>query len=179
MRVNGLVLGALLAVPTALQAGDGVIELNDAMALAGDLAAFDPPRYPILIRTPGSYRLTSTLSVPLGTTGIIIQAPQVDIDLNGFTLRGSEDCFPGSCRPSLAGSGILGMPIFGGGVATVRNGGVSNFGASCIDLTGGRVEDVRVSSCGEHGIHMRNLGGNDPAMIFRCAISDTANSSIV
>jgi len=179
MRSRSCLAGiALCLLPASVLASDGVIELNHATALAGDPAVFDPAGYPILIRAPGSYRLTSDLAVPAGTDGIMVQASQVQIDLNGFTVRGAEACFPGSCQPSLAGSGIIGMPAFGGDAPTVRNGGVSNFGASCIDLAGGRIEDVRIVSCGEHGVHMRNLSSN-PGTVLGSYISDTARSSIV
>jgi hypothetical protein len=178
MRHAALALSALWLAPALARAVDGVIEINHEKAIAGDPSSLDPPDYPILLRAPGSYQLTSDLAVPAGKDGIIVQAPGVTIDLHGFGVRGSEGCDPGACSPSLSGSGVLGLDIFGGGTPTVRNGRVSGFGASCIDLGGGRVEDVEVSSCGEHGIHMR-AGAGIPGMVFGCHVSNTAASSIV
>ena len=47
---------------------------------------------PVTIATPGSYYLTSNINVA-GTTGVIITASNVTLDLNGFTVAGNLDSF--------------------------------------------------------------------------------------
>jgi hypothetical protein len=173
---------ALAFMPGSLRAGDGVIELNHAKALAGDASVLPPDEagYPIEIRSPGSYRLTGDLIVPQGAHGILLMADLVHLDLNGFSVRGSEFCLPGFCQPANSTGGII--HDFGGGgfAVTVRNGVVSNFGGTCIQLRdGGRVEGVRVFSCGGHGIHLRSPGQGDPATAFGNYVSNTGESSLV
>lgn len=48
----------------------------------------DDTTFPIVISNPGTYVLTSNLTVPAGTNGIEIQASNVFLDLNGFTISG-------------------------------------------------------------------------------------------
>jgi parallel beta helix pectate lyase-like protein len=47
---------------------------------------------PVTIAAPGSYYLTSNISVT-GATGVVITASNVTLDLNGFTVSGSQDNF--------------------------------------------------------------------------------------
>ena len=42
-------------------ASDGVIEINQAKALAGGVTAFDGPGFPVTVTAPGSYILTSAV----------------------------------------------------------------------------------------------------------------------
>jgi hypothetical protein len=64
---------------------DGTIEINQAKVLAAG-------GFPFIITTPGSYRLTSNLTVPAGKIGIENSAGGtaggVTIDLNGFSIIG-------------------------------------------------------------------------------------------
>jgi len=182
MRALCLAL-SLSLLPGSILATDGVIELSHAKALAGDpfLVPPDAPGYPIEIRDQGSYRLTSDLSVPANVTGIVLMADVVNLDLNGFTIRGSEFCSPGQCQPASSSYGIVHDPGGGGFFVTVRNGVVSGFGASCIRLRdGGRVENVRVFACGEHGIHLRAVSfPSFPGTAFENYVTNTGNSSLV
>ena len=63
-RWAGLVsAGLLLALPTTVLAVDGVIEINDARARAGQVTPGDNAGYPVVINEPGSYRLTGNLEL--------------------------------------------------------------------------------------------------------------------
>jgi len=158
-----LALLLALSLPALASAGDGVIEINQARALAGgvggDLVS-DPPGFPVRISRPGSYRLTSDLSVPLAPGGIVI-APGVDdvtIDLGGFTLRGVSDVIVAppswSCGTAFGGIGIRALPSVAPPSArnvVLRNGRVIGFGNAGIDLSG---ENASVE-----GVHARQNCG--------------------
>jgi hypothetical protein len=170
---------ALGALPAS--AAEGVIELNQARALAGDPTAIPPdaPGFPIEISRPGNYRLTSDLEVPAGPNGIELLADDVHIDLGGFAIRGPEFCAPGSCSPASSGGAILHAFGAGGFRATIRNGTVTGFGGNCVQLRdGGRVDDLRVVMCGGYGIQLRSLFG-DPATAFGNHITNTGLSGLV
>lgn len=134
---------AALALPAAARAADGVIELNQASALAGNPSIGDnTPGFPIRIAQSGSYRLTSNLRLVGGASEVIdVDADHVTIDLNGFVL-GACAGVSGLCILPPAGNGI---DALGDADVTVRNGTVERlpgFGIRCGDR--GRVEDVVV-----------------------------------
>jgi hypothetical protein len=116
-----LLLGWLLCAPLAAAAVDGVIEINQAAALAGGVTPGDAPGFPVSLNAPGSYRLTAGLVVPDGaTTGIRIDSSEVAIDLNGFSITCADPC-TGS-----TGFGIDSVLVpgnFGAWSATGRSGG--------------------------------------------------------
>lgn len=115
---------------------DGVIEINQARALAGGVTPGDAPGFPVTIDQPGSYRLTSNLDVrqqttPENLTVIKIEVDDVSIDLNGFSLLGATACDPNSfpCTPFGAGRGIDGevksrLSVVNGRVVGMGNDGV-------------------------------------------------------
>jgi parallel beta-helix repeat protein len=68
-------------------ATDGVVLIDQARALAGNVTPGDTPGFPVTISEPGSYRLASNLTViPDRTAGILIAADNVTIDLGGFSI---------------------------------------------------------------------------------------------
>jgi putative cofactor-binding repeat protein len=82
-----------LAISQPALAVDGVIEINQAKALAGGVTATDTPGFPVTIDAAGSYRLTSNL-IATGSGSercVEITASDVTLDLNGFTLRSWVD----------------------------------------------------------------------------------------
>jgi len=97
VRKLGLLLAVVgaFAVPRVAVGVDGVIEINQARALAGDVPAGDNPGFPVTITHGGSYRLTSDLVVG-SANGIEIKAAAdlVALDLNGFAIKhtGSACC---------------------------------------------------------------------------------------
>lgn len=62
-------------------ATDGVLEINQASTKGV---------FPVTLNSPGSYRLTSDLTVGTSANGISVTASDVTLDLNGFTIRSSS-----------------------------------------------------------------------------------------
>lgn len=108
IRVLYVVLSILGSAEASL-AVDGVIEINQASALAGAVngsLASDPAGFPVVITQPGSYRLTGNLSTTaLVQSAIEIQARDVTIDLNGFTVEGQWTTGQ-ACGATVDGVGI-------------------------------------------------------------------------
>src|SRR5436190_3183821 len=79
---------------------------------AGDVKLLkQPSSFPLVISQPGSYRLKSNITVPdSNTTAISVQADNVTINLNGYTIQGPTVCSGGppvtSCAPSGSGLGV-------------------------------------------------------------------------
>lgn len=101
--------------------------------------------FPIRLTEPGSYFLTQDIVGVSGQHGIQIEASQVTLDLNGFTLRG------------VAGS----LEGIGNGTSTtlnnvvVRNGTISSWAQDGIDLDGTSyctIEDVHATGNGAVGV---------------------------
>ena len=152
-RTLALCLLSALA-PSLADASDGVIEINQAKALAGEVTAGDAEGFPVTISEPGSYILTGNLTVAeADTSGIVILADDVTVDLNGFTIAGPLACTgpPNSgsvtCSGSADGAGVTGEPTgYAPENIVVRNGVVRGFGGSGVAYFFGRIEQVRVIS---------------------------------
>lgn len=146
IRHPGLMLGTilvgLLTQPGAAMAVDGVIEINQASALAGDITGGDSPGFPVTLDTAGSYRLTGNLSVAdPDTHAIEVTDDSVSIDLNGFRILG-----PGS-----AGSGV--GVLSSDESTTVRNGTIVDMGDDGLRLANRAVVlGVTATSNGGDGI---------------------------
>ncbi len=175
--VLGLALATLLA--SHALAVDGVIEINQAKAMAGGVTTTDSAGFPVTLDASGSYRLTGVLSVPdLNTTGIEIVADRVSIDLNGFGIAG-----PGGG----SGSGI-GISAASGKDYIVRDGFVSGMGAAGIDLLGASIVDgVSASENGGVGVTgtlLTDVSGNGNGaglrgrVVHRCEAHANATSGI-
>ena len=129
---GSLILRALLgiALPAATAfAADGVVEINQARAVAGGVTVFDNPGFPVTLGRPGSYMLTGNLVIDdADTTAIEIITSNVNLDLNGFTIDGPVDCGPPDGRPTVCSA--MSQGTGGAGVyidarwARVRNGSI-------------------------------------------------------
>ena len=76
-----------------MYAVDGVILIDQNRALAGGVTKDDAPGFPVTISQARSYRLSGNLTVPdANTTAIFINAINVTIDLNGFSIIGPTVC---------------------------------------------------------------------------------------
>jgi parallel beta-helix repeat protein len=115
-----------------------------------------PKSFPIVISTPGSYRLRKNITVPdENTTAINITADDVTLDLNGFSIIGPTVCSGDpvtSCAPTGSGRGIV--SAVGTANTTILNGTVRGMGDDGIALLGpsARFERLRVVSNAGHGI---------------------------
>ena len=138
-----LVLSALCVSP-ALAANNGITKIDQQIVR-------NQGGFPFKITESGSYKLTSNLVVPANTDGIDIQAEDVTLDLNGFTISGPIVCgFSGdNCQPlpTVSTTGVSALVL----TATVRNGYVRGFSRG-VKTFGGLVEQVQVSSNAIDGI---------------------------
>ncbi|TMH28391.1 MAG: hypothetical protein E6H58_18015 [Betaproteobacteria bacterium] len=109
------------------------------------------PSFPIAINQPGSYMLTSNLVVPAGTGGIVISAPNVTLDLNGFMISGPVTC---------ASAGVCSMaPTANHGIVStmpntaIRNGTIKGFQGSGVQIAGASMlADLMVTENAAYGI---------------------------
>lgn len=158
MSKIALVIGvaAVLLISAPAFAVDGVVLINQSTVLAAG-------GFPFKITQPGSYKLSGNLAVSaVNVDGIDIEANNVTLDLNGFTISGPVSCTfsPNtgkvSCNQSSTGTGV--NDNLNSGV-TLRNGSVSGFGFgvninTSTDVVGGLVEEIRVTSNSGIGIQV-------------------------
>lgn len=150
MQRMKVLLGAWLftACAGAAWAADGVIEINQVRALAGGVTENDQPGYPVTIDEPGSYLLTGDLSVgDPSTHAVLISAPSVDLDLNGFAIAGPNQCSgeQNSIQCSQAYAGGHGVAIYAGEV-TVRNGSIHGAGGIGVYFKGGGTSSLQLEN---------------------------------
>jgi hypothetical protein len=126
-RCLGLFVLVAVSASAAL-AADGVLEINHTCATTSGCFAGDTQGYPVQITQPGSYRLTSNLSVPASTNG-------VDLDLGGFEIAGPVSCLAGCPAPG-SGSGVV-SALFGGNQCGISNGKVRGFAEDGVRLDSG------------------------------------------
>jgi hypothetical protein len=116
----------LIAVSSLLTAtpasADGEVLITHAKALAGNATPGDPAGYPVTLSIPGKFQLASNLFVAANKIGIHVTHKNVTIDLNGFTLEGSDVAF----------HGIVG----GVDAVTIENGTITQFRFDGIHGTG-------------------------------------------
>jgi len=149
--IAALLLGVALAPASPARAAEGVRELSHACALAGCLPN-DAPGYPITIDVPGSYVLTSDLTPPAATDGIVLAASDVSLDFRGHWLRGPYTCGFVGCSPG-TGRGIARASAAAGLRSAVRDGGISGFGDDGVELgSSSRVEGMTLHRLGGDGI---------------------------
>lgn len=111
----------MLLLADSANAVDGVVEINEARALPGSVTPGDLPGYPVTLDQPGSYQLTSDLSVSgPNDDAIQITASDVSVDLNGFTVR---------CVDACDGLGVGVLAARPAENASVSNGTVRNMGS--------------------------------------------------
>ncbi len=138
---------------TVAHAAGGMIEINQARALAGGVTASDTAGFPVTLDSRGSYRLSSNLTRPDNGNAISISADDVSLDLGGFTIAGPVTCSGApvtSCSATLGSSGILGSTRLN---VSVRNGTVRGFSGHGVSLGSyARIESVQAIGNGNNGI---------------------------
>jgi hypothetical protein len=146
----GVVPGALLAalLAGAARGADGVIEINQQRAAAGEVTAGDGPGFPVTLSEAGSYRLTGDLTVASETEDAIeITADHVTVDLAGFVVSGPAT--PNVTNEGISMSGRTNVEIREG---TLR-GFVYGIRDSSSEARGHRVIGVRVLDNRYYGIY--------------------------
>jgi len=180
---------ALLGGALPALASEGVVEINQARALAGGVTPTDAPGFPVTLGQPGSYRLTSDLALPPGTaTGvdvIEVTVDEVSIDLAGFTLRGVASCTGLGAAVTCAGAGA-GRGIDAGiaNQISVRGGTVTGMsGIGVVIGSYAHVEDLRVEGNALNGLDLNEAcvvrgasairnGGNGFDLGGGCSVSN-------
>ena len=162
------VVAGLAVLACNLYAVDGLVLINQASALAGNVTPGDTPGFPVTISTPGSYRLTGNLVITdLSANVIEITSDNVTIDLNGFSLIGPVVC---------TGSPVSSCPFMGSGTGifssksnlTVLNGTIRGMNDG-ITFVGGdnHIEKVHATSNTSIGIG----SGNGQSLVTSCDTS--------
>ena len=124
--------------------------INQNVALAGNVTPGDTAGFPVTLSQPGSYKLTGNLFVPQGLNGIQITAPNVTLDLNGFSIIGTGVCKASgpptvvTCTTTPTGKGVYAISTAGN--ATVRRGTVQGFAWGVDMEAAGTVEDITAIS---------------------------------
>jgi len=140
-----------------------LVEVEPRTLLQNDYQLFTP----IVISEPGSYYLIENIFAFGGANGIYIQASQVTLDLNGFTIYGNTE----------VGS-IKGIDCdFGNAGIVIKDGTVRDFFQSGIDLfncPNSRVVDVHALNNGLGGFGNGIFIGKDSAAIG-CIAADNAS----
>jgi hypothetical protein len=143
---------------------------HGARATDGVKLLKQPKTFPIVISASGSYRLKSNITVPdANTTAISVQADNITIDLNGFTIQGPVVCSGEpvtGCSPSGSGIGIDGGGHTG---LTVRNGVIRGMGdAGALLANASRFENVTADSNGGNGISSFGTPGPKATTAIGC-----------
>jgi hypothetical protein len=159
MKHTALAMALCLGFALDASADSGVIEINQARALAGGITPADAPGFPITLDQPGSYVLTGNLSVASNAVSAIsITNSHVTLDLGDFEIAG-----PGTCSGT---SNFLTCTLASGqtGITTsgtrpkIRNGTIRGFGGYGVDLGAGRAERVHVAENVAGGIFTTSSG---------------------
>jgi hypothetical protein len=186
--VSSLIVMSLLAATVPAFAVDGVVLINQASVMAAG-------GFPFKLTEPGSYKLSGNLVVPANTTGIEIDAVDVTLDLNGFTISGPIVCdSTGHNCTQGGGSGqIAGVRSVAAG-STIRNGHVRGFNRGVQGfITGYLVEDIHAISNAQAGIEVtqgvvrrNNASGNQgfginciDCVVMENIIASNGNSGLV
>lgn len=143
MMTSAALMAALSAIITTAEAGEGVIEINQAQALEGGVVSGDAPGFPVTIDTPGSYALTGNLNVATDSRAITILSDDVTLDLKGFRVHGSGG------GTDVDGISFEDSPddFLPTDRVEVRNGIVENFSGHGVRLGNeGRVLDLRLAN---------------------------------
>ena len=175
-------LAALLVcglVATSAAAADGVVEIHPLCATTTGCFSGDAPGYPVVIDGSAgrSYRLTGDLVLPdADTTGILIGAPDVRIDLGGFRIvRAACGGAVVDCTPSEgSGRGIVVSNFTGVRGVAVRNGSIIGMGDEGLLL--GRQAEVRdVRARWNRGTGIEVLAGST---VTGCAAWENGDNGI-
>ncbi len=152
-----VVAAIVLAVAPSAFAADGTLLINQSSSVTG-LPGCTHSGFPITICQSGSYRLSGNLTISdVNTDGIDVNASNVTLDLNGFTISGPITCiqstYPVQCSNRGASTGIYAAsPMFSN--LTVINGTVRGMGAAGVFSNAfGTLVD---------GIHVESTGGASP-----------------
>ncbi|MDH5538804.1 MAG: right-handed parallel beta-helix repeat-containing protein [Rhizobacter sp.] len=141
------------------QASEPVTVIDQARAFAGSVSPGDAPGFPVTLGRSGHYRLAGDLVVPVDTSGIVISAPNVTLDLGSHTVSGPVQCsrdeslLSVQCSAASRFSGVVGISSVGAAGAMIHNGTVKGFAGLGVHYGEGTVlEQLQVHSNAGVGI---------------------------
>jgi hypothetical protein len=114
---------ALTILPAAPASGQGEILITQATANAGNVTPGDPVGFPAVLNVPGSYKLASNLLPGPNLNGIVVAAPDVTIDLNGFVMSGGPAGGVNNSKFGIVGYGDR-LTVKNGTIGAFKNGGI-------------------------------------------------------
>lgn len=173
IRSRSLFIACMLTVLSGTAAAQ--VAISHTKALAGNVTPGDAAGYPVQIKQAGHYRLSSDLVVPRHDVGILIQAANVTLDLNGYTIRSTNGCVvdPSSLQLDCPGPPTLSTAhgvVSQSASTVVRNGRIVGFPGHGIQAVGGEVlEDLRVYFNARYGLAM--LHSDQPVRPSRISAS--------
>lgn len=138
----------LLSVHFHAHSSEPVFTIDQTGALAGDVSPGDAPGFPVTLNRSGHYRLTGNLVVPAHTSGIVISAPGVTLDLGGHSVGGPVTCRHDQaaravvCDAESRFSAVVGISSVGASGAVIRNGVVQGFAGLGVHFGEGTVLDT-------------------------------------
>lgn len=165
--------------------GDGIVTTGPTLAATQAAAERAETRTPIsslpyTITASGSYFLTQNLSVTTGS-GISVNASNVTIDLNGFTISSTAN--PNSGAGILGQVGQRGVVVRNGGIASGVTSSGGTFtgpgffdGVNLVFVTAVLVEGVRVVGVKGTGINVGQANG--VAVVRQCVTDETGDNGI-
>ena len=144
---------------------DGVFEISESCAISFGCFDGDSAGFPVTITESGSYRLTSNIIVSSPIVTIIaVNADNVSIDLNGFSLIGPTVCSGSTVTCTNTGPGD-GIDASNNDNVIVRNGTVRGMGDAGIRARNNAiVEEMILTSNGGPGLA---AGGFTSGGLFR------------
>lgn len=178
-RIRFATLSTACALTLAAGLAQAQVTIDQNKALAGNITAGDSAGFPITITQSGSYKLTGNLMVPAGAKGIVVTAPQVTIDMNGFSLIGPSTCTRDigtkAVACSYADGTTHGIDASAGSGTAVRNGTVKGFaGHGILAGTMDRYETLRLT---ENSFGLATTSRSQS--ISSCTVDTNGNSGIV
>lgn len=142
----------------------GARQIDQACAAGNGCFPGDQPGFPVEIVETGSYSLRSNLTIDDATLGaILIEAPDVSLDLAGFTIKGPVTCGTETpveqCGPV---SEAVGIEATGTGVS-IANGAVRGFDFGIRVFRSSAVRDLLTTENSSSGLIST---GNDDGHLF-------------
>ena len=93
--ISAILFASFTLLPAAPALAQGEIIITQAKANAGNVTPGDAAGFPVTLTLPGAYVLGSNLNPPAAKIGIQVTSHNVDIDMNGFRLNGSNVAYHG------------------------------------------------------------------------------------
>lgn len=144
------------------------VVITQTKANQGGITPDDDPGFPVTLSLSGSYVLGGNLQPGANLDAIVVTAPDVTIDLNGFKLSGGPAGGANNARLGIYGRGDR---------LTIRNGTIASFKSNGIHAPQRAyviVQNMRVITGGANGIVTGDL-----ALIQHSIIASNVGSGLV